>query len=525
MRAITVFLAIIVLLHSVSAQECEVNLRDNAESVEAVVESCYGVGTYSLGGRYGDEWKTLSFNYPRPWKGSFTSYKIDDTVFCTSPDPRNCTQTDDFVSAEPAVYGDRISLSWIIEGVSITQTFRLVENKTVIEYVFGNQDSVNHSIGLRIHLDTMLGVNDGAPIYIPADGLKTVETLYEGDSIGFGYFKAYNQPEKPTIVSTGVFDPAQSMTQPAKFVIAEWKKSKDTAWEYIPQGLNITGDSSILSYYDIGVISPGEDRSVAFSYGGGQPILRNDNRYVGVAEIVLDKITGRYCPDEQVTFKVDVLSIGVERYASAYLIVESEGEVYYNKSQTYLFPKDDVKTLEYNWFLGEHETDRSYTISAVLVNDSSTLDVYKKTDGIRVELGKCGNPIVEAGKKAGVGILLILAYLAGVLAVAAFIVFLAYLWMNRGEVEFTKYVDGEQVFVKVENKTLKTMRNAEIEDPLPENSEVKVQTMDVLRSSNQLRWAIGDIKPGKSATLEYWVRDGHAYGTSKLKWDGGERDI
>ncbi len=523
MRVTRVFLAFIMCSTLVCGQECFVSSRDDTKGVDAVVESCDGIGTYSLGGLYGGQWSKLSFNYPKPWKGSYATYKIDGALYCTSPDPRNCTLADNYVSTPPILDGGSITTNWLISGVSITQKIRLMENKTVLEYVFRNQDTINHSVGLRVHLDTMLGLNDGAPVYIPSDGLRTTEKTY-GEPLDFGYFKAYNNPDQPTIVATGIFDPKEGMSSPSRVTVADWKKSKDHAWEYPTSELSITGDSAILLYYSPKDLAPGATETVNLGYGGGTPVLKAGEN-VGFAEIILDKITGKYCPNERVTFKVDVLSAGTDRTGTAYLIVDDGKTALTNQSKSMVFPKDEVKTLNYAWVLGEHGRDASYNVKAVLVNDTKVLDVYEKRGEIRVELDKCGNPIIEAGKKAGGGLLILVAYVLAILAFAAFVVFLAYLWMSRGEVEFTKYLDGEQVFVKVENKTMKTLKDVLIEDPLPENAEVKVQTIDVFRKGVGLRWFVGDLRPGKTATLEYWVRGGRAYGTSKLKWEGGEKSI
>lgn len=526
MRKILAVLLIISVVGLAGAQtECSVAVKDEATGIEAVAEACDNIGVFSIGGKYMGEWKKLTYHFPEPWRGTYTTYHIDGSDFCTSSQARNCTQLDPYVDAEPKVIDGQIHTSWLVDGVHVTQTLKIADNMTVIGYAVQNQDNKNHTMSIRVNLDTMLGYNDGAPIYVPTDGLKTTETQYLKKDISFGYFKAYNEPTQPTIVATATFNPQQGMDMPDKFIIADWKHSKTAAYFYTPQGREITGDSSVLLYYELGEIVPKDRRLIRVGYGYDQPVIRkNKSSSVGFADIILDRVNGKYCPGEEVVFKVDVLNIGEKRKANADLIVYDGQKKMYNASIFSEFEKDKVKTLDYRWVLGEHSKDTSYSVKTVLRNETHTLDTYEKQNAFAVEMMKCENPYVEATVKATKSVFLGSVFLAFLLFIAFALIAVAYYLMNMGEVKFTKYVDGEQVFVVVENNTRKTMRDVVIKEPIPTETEVKVDTVEVLRTRTHLIWEPKTVKPGERATLQYWIRDGRAIAGSKLNWDKGALD-
>jgi hypothetical protein len=521
MRIFPVFFAVLLSLACVSGEDsCFAGATDRAMGVGVAVESCASIGTYSIGGLYNGQWDKLTFQYPNPWKGTFTTFRIDGDVYCTSENPRNCTLTDQYVTEKPNANGKTVEAAWTLPNATVKQTFRLVENKTIIYYDIRNTDSRNHTYGLRLHVDTMLGVNDGAPIYVPGDGLKTNEVEYSGGRLNFGYWKAYNRPEEPTIVSTGTIDPKSRMTYPTRVVVADWKRSKDTAWDYEPTGRIITGDSAVLMYYDLGTIVPGEQKTVVMSYGSEAPVLRQEQGQLGVTEITLSTISGEYCPNEEAQFKVDVLSAGTERTGAVGLTVEQAGTAYYSDRKDATFPKDQVRTLDYKWLIPANATGK-FTIKATLYNGTAAVETREKPDEITVDAGRCASTVVKVGT-AIVGGTLFAAVIAaiGLAAAAAW-----YLWLNRGSVGFTKFVEGENVSVVASNNTQKVIKDVVIEDTIPAETEMRVHTLNALRRQNSLIWEVGRLRPGETATLEYWISGGRAMGGSTLTWDKGSKTL
>ena len=62
-------------------------------------------------------------------------------------------------------------------------------------------------------------------------------------------------------------------------------------------------------------------------------------------------------------------------------------------------------------------------------------------------------------------------------------------------------------------------------DTIPQDAELHVETMNVIRSRNTLRWEIGDLRPGEEAKLRYFVADGKPVGSSQITWKGGGKSI
>ncbi|MBD3388265.1 MAG: hypothetical protein GF416_04225 [Candidatus Altiarchaeales archaeon] len=521
MRLAALFL---VLAASVaSAQGCDIGLGDESVGVHATVETCSNIGTFSVGGLYMGSWQKLTYHYPKPWRGTYATFNIDGDHYCTSDIAVDCNPADDHINIYPTLDEDSILAEWMLPGVKAEQRISVHENTTVIKYSFTNVDSVNHTVGVRLHMDTLLGQNDGAPIYFPGEGLKTSEVSY-GKGTGFEYWKAYNQPDQPTIVVTGVIDPKDGMSYPDRIIVADWKSSKSTAWEYQPASKPVTGDSAVILYYDLGVVEAGETAEAMFGYGSEPPVLTEEQAEagVGLAEITLGNIMGEYCPGDMASFKVDVISVGSSREVIVGLVVESDGIIYFNNTRKANLPADTVKVMEYTWPIPELNSSRSFDVKAVLYGEEGVSDVKTREDAITVDVVKCGyNPVVEVGKGVAAGTLLV----ALIVGLGMLIAFLAYLWMNRGSVEVHKTVDGENVTVTVVNNTMRPIGNVVIEDVISGESEIKVKTLNVLRSQNNLRWEVGRLKPKESAKLEYWVKDGRAINDSTVTWDKGSKRL
>lgn len=490
--------------------------------MHVITDSCSNIGSYSIGGIYDGVWTKLTFNYPQPWKGTFATFNIDGNYYCTSEEPKDCTQMDNYTTFKPRADESGISTGWSLPDTEVRQTFTLSENRTIIKYTVKNTGATNHTAGVRIHLDTMLGFNDGAPIYIPGDGLKTTEKDYSGGNLNFGYFKAYNSPDNPTIVATGTIDPNSGMTYPNRVIVADWKQSKDTAWDYQIQSRVITGDSAVLLYYDLGVIEPGSEKSVLLSIGSEAPILRREQGKFGLTEIVENVITGEYCPGDEATFKVDVLSQGARNFGSVVLTVEGGGQVQYNNTIPAEFPQDAVKTVEFHWKVPNTEGNAVYDVKAFLYNESGVIGSKQKMNAVRVDAQACSMKPVIAVSGTIVGGFLFISAIFSFAIVLAIVLYILY---NRGSVEFTKYIDGEHVLVTVTNNTRKTLKDTTIEDTIPHDAEVGVHTMHVTRKQTTLEFHIGDLRPTESATLDYRVHGGHASGESNVVWSRGSKAI
>jgi len=502
--------------------ECSTEAKDPSATVKAYVQSCSNIGTFSIGGLYGDSWSKLTFNYPEPWKGTFTTFNIDGSNYCNSENPKGCAQLDRYVNAKPHDVDGSVVTEWRVEDITLKQAVRAAGNMTGVAYSVKNAGAKPHTVGIRLHLDTMLGYNDGAPIYLPGHGIRTTEVDFMGESLNFEYWKAYNQPDQPTIVATGLLDPKDGMTYPDRFIVADWKRSKDTAWEYRNTGAEITGDSAVIMYWALGELKPGQEKAVVTGYGSAEPVLGTGEapKEIGIAEITLSSVSGKVCPKDNVAFKVDVISAREDRSGQVTLTASSRGVPEYSSTASSALPRGQAKTITYQWQVPDVTERTTYDLKAVLSSGGTVLDSKERPGGLIVDPEGCGKPTFTMTSKTVGGLFaLLLLLLVGVLITALLLA------TDRGTVEFTKYVEGESVMVKVVNGTRKALRAVVIEDVIPPAAEISVSTMHAVRRQSALVWEVGDIAPKDAATLEYRIHSGQAVNEARMRWERGERKI
>ena len=496
---------------------CTVEIIDLENSIHQVVESCSSIGSFSLGARFNGQWERLTFQYPQPWRGTYATFEIDGEYYCTSEDPRNCTLADKYVIEKPNVVDDEIKTVWEFGGVKITQKLRAARNTSHIKYEVENRGDSSHQVAIRIQLDTMIGLNDGAPIYIPAHGLITKESSFE--DIDFGYWKAFNHGIEPSIIGTAWIDPKLGYTLPEKIQITDWKKSKDHRWSYSTSGNLIDGDSGLLIYYDLGTLAVNDSDSILFGFGVDKPVIEKQESKLHLTEVTLDKISGKYCPNSNVKIRIDSLGTVDMKDAKIQLQILDGGIKVFEDVKWVDMEALNVVTTEFIWFIPDTEKNIRYDIIASVGNASTILDETKRSESINVDLSGCGRIVIGADVPKNIlggAAIISLALFAGLIATVA-----AYLWFNRGSVKFTKIIEDEMVYVQVFNETPKTMKNLVLEDNIPSDSEIRVETMDVLRRDNSLTWKVLKLKPYEKATMAYWIKNGRGVGHARLKWDKG----
>ncbi len=513
-----ILLIFIVLISSklVMAGPCEVELKSISKGIHVTVEDCRNIGTFSIGGLYGkDNWEKLTYLYPKPWEGTFLSVKVDDIVYTNSLDSRNKIFLDPYLEKKPTHEDDRISMSWKLpEDIRVEQTFELIGNGSRIKIEITNYGNRGVDIGVRLHLDTMLGENDGAPIYIPGDGLRSNETEYSGSDLNFRYWKAYNTVESPSVISTGILD---GQSYPDKVIVACWKKSMYSSWEYkIDPFRSILGDSAVILYYTPGRIEPGETIAIATSYLNGEPILPV-SKDIGIGEITPDKRDGIYCPDSLAILKVDVISrkSGNEGQLSLEIKDEDDNLVYKEKGYTGLIGADSSKTIPFRWETPKNISPTSFDVLAILY-DTNGNELDRKKTQVVVDHTRCTPPEEE-----GLNWMLVLIPLFLILF-AVFIFIIIQKYSQLGDVEIEKEKDGELVKVTVWNKTKREINDCVIVDRITEGAEVDISTAGVKRKGTELIWYIGTLESDDKAILEYRIKDVEFLPPAVVRWDSGE---
>lgn len=517
------FFVLLVLLQTVYAattqDACYVQDKNTQKAIHTIVEGCHNIGSFSLGGLYDGSWEKLTYFYPKPWPGSFFTVSVDNTYYATSEHPKDATLMDAYALEKTTYHDGIISLRWRLpEGVLVEQIFQTLDNGTSIIVTLSNENSSALTVGVRLHLDTMLGVNDGAPIYIPGDGLITKERQYNADSLNFRYWKAYNRQDSPTIVATGTIDPDLGLTYPDRVVIADWKKSKDTAWDYlVDESHSILGDSAVILYYYNIILEPRASATIITNYGNEAPVLPVEKGTFALAEILSDNVYGTYCPNENVKIMADVVTTRSSNQGNVKLTVTgSKGVIYSNVVDTGAVAADSVKTITFSLTLPDRSD--SYDVQAILEDaNASILDTIKRDSMLTVDTGAC----IPVPKKSRL-------WIYAIIILILLVIIIAYavqkgLGVFAGSVEFSKTVDESgKVRVEIKNKTKKPLTDLIIEDKIPTQAEVHIITLGVVRRENYIIWNIGVLESGANATLEYTIRGVNVLPAGRARWDGGE---
>ncbi len=500
---------------------CTQELAEGTLGSHVAVESCGNIGVFSLGGRFKGSWETLTYFYPKPWSGTYLTASVDGTYYTTSDHPRNGKLTDAYLASSPTVSGKTITTVWQLpENIRLVQNLTVVENGTLIEVVLENKDASPHNLGVRLLLDTMVGVNDGAPIYVPGDGLKTTEKEYAGQSLNFKYWKAYNRQEDPTIVATGGLDPDEGLTYPVKVVIADWKQSKDAAWDYaVSQDKSILGDSAVILYYNIINVPAGGTYAIKTKFGSGVPVLPQEKGPFGITEVTQASVYGTYCPNDNVNISVDIVSSRADHAGAVLLEILDGGVVVYNETKpSGTVQQDSYRKLVFEWTIPKTDGLRDYTVSAVLSDESGNkVDSSVKPSFIHVNPKEC--PPIE---RKGAGWMLLGGLLTLILLALAVIAFL--LMKREGEVLITKSVDEKGlVKVTVTNKKKRALESCVVSDGIPPRAEIKVSTLGAALREGKLLWNVGTLPAGQNATLEYRIKGVNVLPQARVSWDGGEK--
>lgn len=174
--------------------------------------------------------------------------------------------------------GDRVETAWSWENpyaLRVTETFQITLNpfssrQDVVDlgYEVHNPGSAPVEVGIRSLLDIKLGTNDGAPYFIPGVGTVSTEQDYTGAAIP-AFWQAFESPtyDPNQLRSVGILR-GPEVTEPDRFLIADWVRIQNTEWEYaIHPTVPVTSDSAVALYWEPRGVPPGQGYRVNTQYG------------------------------------------------------------------------------------------------------------------------------------------------------------------------------------------------------------------------------------------------------------------
>jgi hypothetical protein len=240
-----------------------------------------------------DDNKPLTYNDP----GKLPNGNTNNTrVWVDGKTPSFGEAPIPFLSA-PVLASDNASTSavWEYDNIVFTQTVKVELSTTThrfdtfrIEYAAQNRDTISHTVGVRVLLDTLIGNNDGVPFVVPGrPGVITTPLDLRGNDIP-NFIQALEKPDpsNPGVIVQLTLAGGVA-TLPDRVLISPWCHRTDFPWEYADkvgvaqQNLYQCGqprktdgspnklDSAVGIFFDAKPLNPGETRRWTTFYGLG----------------------------------------------------------------------------------------------------------------------------------------------------------------------------------------------------------------------------------------------------------------
>jgi uncharacterized repeat protein (TIGR01451 family) len=192
--------------------------------------------------RSNDDNLPLIYGRPQPWT-SYTSLAIDGDVYGIGT--QTLKRAGKSARYGQVIYSEVTQNSIVtttkIDIATVTQRLSFFRNpltnindSVLIEYEVKNEDIISRNIGLRIMMDTMLGMNDAAPFRIGEDAVVS-EKLYKGSAIN-DYWQSFDSLSSPNIIAQGILRyPPAGLTPPDELILMNWGDLADQPYRVTVQ--------------------------------------------------------------------------------------------------------------------------------------------------------------------------------------------------------------------------------------------------------------------------------------------------
>lgn len=246
-----------------------------------------------------DNNKRLLYGYPSTIGSSFTTFRVITPV---GPRDYRLSADNALPTGGPSVENGVLTTRWSLDGFAVTQRLSLAPSPETgrpdtarIEYQVTNTTAVSQQVGMRIMLDTMIGDNDGAPIFVPGYGRITSEREFASGTVP-DYWIAWESGDfAPSSLKARAHLRGGDATEPSRLVIAHWDDDLcagagsglfSSDWDYTPNpNATITCDSAVAMYYNPAPLGSGQSRTLRTYYG-----LAGTLEALGLAPDVIDFI-------------------------------------------------------------------------------------------------------------------------------------------------------------------------------------------------------------------------------------------
>lgn len=290
--------------------------------------ACGQDGRFTIGTADG---RKLLYGFPNEGSTSHTIVRIDDSSYIYNTVGGVVTTIDTLHQEGNAlVITRRFGYPGYDFNIEVTQRLVIVNGPTSgrpdnvkIEYYIVNRDTVSHSVGILLELDTEINNNDYAPI-ATSFGYTGVEQDFTAPRIP-QYWQAFEEsPTQPEslLIGQGTLI-GYGAVMPDRFCLGPWPVYNDVTWEYTSSGERY-GDSAVLLWWYPVTLASGASRTVATLYGIGSGVTVTGNLGINLtAPLSLGVEHGSYVPNP---FEVNAL------------VINNTGRVLHNVTATINLP-------------------------------------------------------------------------------------------------------------------------------------------------------------------------------------------
>lgn len=186
-------------------------------------------------------------------------------------------------------------------GLRITQTVEIVVGEqtrlydtVLVKYQVKNRDTRKHTVGLRMILDTFIGLTDGVPFYIPAtettkSSWVTTKRIFVQKDIPDHVQAVENSSRDAVVAELGL---KLAGSEPLdKLVLCRWPDHDEVRWDWEYTAMNDPPkrdkDSCAALFWPKMQMNPGDVRTMAFTYGLGRIPDAHSKDYVAGGKLRL----------------------------------------------------------------------------------------------------------------------------------------------------------------------------------------------------------------------------------------------
>lgn len=271
---------------------------NNTEECSSISNEFLGIlvnnstGSFNSGCNITEKQYNISYIWPSsPWS-SFTTIRIDNANFIFGETYDNLNGK--IISPPRNISNVENATTWKLGNIEVTQTLKITDNTLtgrkdtgMYKYTIKNNDTVPHSLGARIMIDTCLNDNDGNPFNVPGVGAIVNEKDFTGEAVP-QYWQGFDQLGS-SIMAQGILY-GSGITKPNRFAICEWNNLDDKSeiWNYTVDPEKRLYDSAVAMWWDTIEIGPGQTREISTLYGLGTMSGNADLSITGPVELEIE---------------------------------------------------------------------------------------------------------------------------------------------------------------------------------------------------------------------------------------------